>query len=53
MDWFSDTAVYCPSAFIAKITIWLLNVHISMIPLVPIRIDSDGHDTPYSDHQSN
>jgi hypothetical protein len=42
MDWFSDTAVYCLSDFISKITIWLLNGHISMIPLVPIRIDSDG-----------
>jgi hypothetical protein len=42
MDWFSDTAVYCLSDFISKITIWLLNGHISMIPLVPIRIDPDG-----------
>jgi hypothetical protein len=39
---FSDTAVYCLADFISKSTIWLLNGHASMTPLLPLRVDPDG-----------
>jgi hypothetical protein len=42
MEWFSDTAVYCLADFISKSTIWLLNGHASMTPLLPLRVDPDG-----------
>jgi hypothetical protein len=42
MGWFSDTAVYCLSDFISKSTIWLLNGHAAMTPLLPLRVDRDG-----------
>jgi hypothetical protein len=42
MEWFTDTAVYCLTDFITKSITWLLNGHVSMIQLLPIRIDPDG-----------